>query len=123
MGAQSTVERFQALCELLSRVDVTGSGVSPELSQNVELRKAVVSLEEVWDQSQHVLRQQALDFLEELLSSIRSLLDPWFRWNLKLAVTRKLHLKASLTQEEEQASEVMFSTLPVLLCLQEMRKV
>lgn len=115
--AHQMIDRFEGLCRQLE--EVKDHNLRPELSENLVLRESVTDLEKIWDRCQYVLAQKALDFMNELIKYVEDRLDIWMRWKIKVAVMRDSNQSE---QDDRDARNALFVTLPILMYLDEMRK-
>lgn len=122
--ASDMIDKFEKLCRLLDGIE--SDKIQPELRLNDELRTAVLDLEAVWAEGQHILQQSALDFIEELLRYVehhggsRGKLPASFRWHLRLAVENRNTLEKDKGREVRKAEHTLFETLPIIMYLDEL---
>jgi len=98
------------------------TSIRPELYEISELRSAVVVLEDIWDKCQHVLSQNALDFVNQLIGILTHLAEidgPEFCKRVFMASSEGLDLSDA---ERAAAEETLHSTLPILIYLDEMQR-
>eukprot|EP00401_Gymnodinium_catenatum_P083232 CAMPEP_0117459574 /NCGR_PEP_ID=MMETSP0784-20121206/1552_1 /TAXON_ID=39447 /ORGANISM="" /LENGTH=347 /DNA_ID=CAMNT_0005253199 /DNA_START=44 /DNA_END=1084 /DNA_ORIENTATION=- len=119
--ASAMLVRFEALCRTL--VDLRPDQIHVELSENIELKNAVVALESIWVEAQYVLQQDCLDFVRELLNYLPRMSHK-FRWQLRVALADQDREQEPQQRQESQASiresshTVLYETLPILLYME-----
>jgi len=128
--ASEMLGRFGSLCRVLADLGI--DQVNPELADNAALCRAVLELESIWAECQHLLEQASLDFIRRLLDFLPRLL-PDCRWQLRVAL-QQLQRRSNGEQaagvlelpEEvppavvrERACVTLLETLPVLMYVEE----
>lgn len=131
--AQTLLMKFSALCQAL--VNMRDTTLSPELSENAELRTAVLQLEEPWAECQFLLQQDVLNFVQKLLDFLNREVEAgrfensWRRrFGIVLAddpadmvVGSAIRVEHASEHGYEEARVTFFETLPMLMYLDELK--
>jgi len=118
--AKLLLVKFRALCQVLNGLKI--EQIRPELSDNLELRTAVLDLEAVWAECQFLLQQDTLDFITQLLDYLqKSGLSDDCRWQYRTALLCTEEALAVEVYEDDLklCRTAMFETLPILVYLDE----
>jgi len=116
--ARQLICRFDELCQLLTDLDEHEENLQPELRECEDFREAVIALEETWDWCRHVLSQQALDFIGQLIETLEGLRAS-FRNLVYQAAAQGTNLE---DKEQAAAEEALHSTLPIVIYIDELHR-
>jgi len=105
--ALAMISKFETLCRVLN--DLQDCQIQPELCENMQLRDAVLQLESIWVECQHVLNQSSLDFIHELLKYMPRL-DDTFRHKLRIAITGITRQAAQQAQQNHERGKGALQT-------------